>query len=369
MPARMLRIRGSTTAACQDYDTDAPETRKGTDGAFMTVFIHIGMQKTGTTFLQIALHNNREALSQKGLTYPFSPTGLAGKNVRAHHFIPHAILGRHSAHLPDADFSLLEQHVDELKNIISDSGNIGIISSEDFSSLDKDEVFELRKLFPERDTRIIVYLRRQDYWADSLYGQMLKGGRQKSLSDFMKKIERKLDYRALLEPWSDAFGRENIVVRRYEKLEGRSLWDDFMDATGCQQAKTVDPGLETANSLSYEAVMFLKALGPYGPQREIRRILSKNEKRYAPTFRGAGLRYLPAHLAREIISLHKESNEHVAKQYLKKGTLFADDSPPVVIEDGLVTVEDYIQIMGGILVELLDRVNTLEKTILKNKEK
>ena len=334
----------------------------------MTVYIHIGMQKTGTTFLQIALHNNREALSQHGVTYPYSSIGLAGKVVRAHHFIPHALLGRRSAHLPNADFSLLEQHVDDLKERMESSGNVGLISSEDFSSLKREQIRELRRLFPERDTRIIVYLRRQDYWADSLYGQMLKGGRQKSMSEFLEKIERKLNYRALLEPWSEAFGHENIVVRCYEKLEGRALWDDFLDAIGCREAKTIDPGLETANSLSYEAVNFLKLLGPYGPQREIRSILARNETRHPPTARGSGLRHLSADLAQEILSLQEASNRYVANRYLGRDKLFSDDEPAGEIDNKTMSVEDHVRIMGVLIIDLLDRIGELEKEISKYNE-
>ena len=51
-----------------------------------TVYLHIGMPKTGTTALQMFLPLNEEALSQNGFSYPLMPFEFEniGKRRNAH---------------------------------------------------------------------------------------------------------------------------------------------------------------------------------------------------------------------------------------------------------------------------------------------
>jgi len=51
-------------------------TKRGATGGQKTVYLHIGLHKTGTTFLQNVLRANTEALAEQGIIYP-------GRNVES----------------------------------------------------------------------------------------------------------------------------------------------------------------------------------------------------------------------------------------------------------------------------------------------
>ena len=62
----------------------------------MSTIIHIGMQKTGSTFLQKGLFEARDQLLQNNVLYHHPTAGLpdAEPTVNAHHCLAHAIMVR-----------------------------------------------------------------------------------------------------------------------------------------------------------------------------------------------------------------------------------------------------------------------------------
>jgi hypothetical protein len=234
----------SATSLSGAYDSGRT-TRRG--AGTLTTYIHIGLQKTGTTFLQRSLHNLHQELARIGIIYPDTSAGLNVKGPAAHHFVPHAIQNVRTKYTPDADFSLLDKHVKEIKYEIS-RGSIGIVSSENFSLLtEESHIRQLRDIFPERNVKILVYLRRQDAWIDSLYGQMVKVGRKNTVGDFIRSQQRRLDYNDLIDRWATAFGEDNIVVRTYEPDGDLWLWQDFLTAIGRPDAAKLAPPFESQN--------------------------------------------------------------------------------------------------------------------------
>lgn len=137
----------------------------------MRVYLHIGMQKTGTTALQKFLSSRREELLQKySVLYPQS-----GMALDCHVLIPHCILP-----MPERLKKLgVETNIEKIKEDLFDEVDIHnpevvVISSEDFSLLNKDQIFKFKKLFDLSITHIICYLRRQDLFVESVYKQRMK---------------------------------------------------------------------------------------------------------------------------------------------------------------------------------------------------
>ena len=79
----------------------------------------------------------------------------------------------------------------------------------------------LKKAFSGHAVKIIFYVRRQDDRIESNYNQAVKEISYRSPHTFTQFLgngyKSILDYYQVLLPWSDAFGRENIIVRCYEK--------------------------------------------------------------------------------------------------------------------------------------------------------
>lgn len=291
----------------------------------MTLVIHIGMQKTGTTFLQQALTTNRAKLVERGLLYPSPAAGLPAGGGSAHHFLAHALLGWRVKYTPEGSFDLLADHAAALHALLADHPGTSVISSEDFSRLNDKQVKALRALFPGDDVRILVYLRRQDLWLDALYGQALKIGQQLDMDSFIARSRARLNYRRLLQRWGRAFGKRNLIVRPYEGFERGGLWQDFCTALDCPDAAALlIPETQVNVSLSHESSIFLAGITDGDWRHRLRILLEKGE---AASRRRPVLRHLDPALARALLAEHAEDNACIARCYLNRDQLFEDTRP------------------------------------------
>lgn len=331
------------------------------------LFLHVGMPKTGTTFLQKGLFDRRDALLKCGVLYPNPIAGL-GPGVSpsiAHHWLAHALMNRRKGFTPSAEFSLLDEHVSALKRDISKPKiSAAVLSSEEFSGFREPLIARLRSIFPESDTAIVMYVRRQDLWLESYYAQLLKVSRPISIHDLLEKEAWRLDYESSLNVWSKHFGENNIIVRPYGKDENQpDLWTDFFRSIGHEEASGIMPVEPTVNqSLSYQLTMFSKAMSRYGYHLGFRRMLDKINSYYPQT--GEGLKFLSLSEAERIRARFAKSNKNVAERYLGRESLFQDEN--FVLEPrGELTAEQYAEVLGGVCIELLDRVGKLEQRVRK----
>lgn len=320
--------------------------------------IHIGLQKTGTTFLQRSLHRHRTALAAHGLIYPNPGAGLNAGGGRAHHFLAHAVLGRRLRHTPADGFDRLEPHVAALRAAwraaAPEAGGTALISSEDFSLLGPRQIHKLRALFPDEEVRILVYLRRQDQWLEALYGQMLKQGRHQTPGTFVARNRRRADYAALLERWGAVFGNENLIVRAYEGFETGGLWADFCTALQLPTAAAlVSDRVQVNVSLSREASTFLSAIRNDRWRHGLRLMLERGQTRPPRP----GLRYVSPELADRVMAEHRDGNARVAAQYLTRAQLFQDAAPLAAVPRPSWPVRQALvlrQLMRGMWLEFRD---------------
>lgn len=193
------------------------------------IFLHIGIHKTGTSALQRFFYINRELLKLNGYNYPTNDISLIGieKHAGAQHKLASALRVTRPRNIAICDFEKL------LTSAINESTTVDrmLISSEVFmENIYFDVLSTLLNFFHE--VRIIVYLRRQDELCTSVYNQYVKSGTPhefsiKSLRDLMPGM---VNYIEKLENWVDLFGKENIIVRSYERssfYQG-NIFDDFL---------------------------------------------------------------------------------------------------------------------------------------------
>ena len=113
-----------------------------------------------------------------------------------------------------------------------------IISSEFFTYPERffnntSSIKKIRNHLQNYSVKIIVYLRNQVDFLQSLYAQMIKSNLQNSSIKIMIEKEKfRCYYYSMLELWSFVFGLENILVRVFEKeqLKNANLYDDFLSA-------------------------------------------------------------------------------------------------------------------------------------------
>jgi len=115
-----------------------------------------------------------------------------------------------------------------------------VISSETFSAPRVKLSTAIADVFRQyfSDTRILVYLRRQDDWAETFYKEVLcwSGRREnRAFKDFHHEfLGEWLDYGGRLEKWADIFGRDNLIVKSYDDREEQNIISDFYSTIGIE---------------------------------------------------------------------------------------------------------------------------------------
>jgi hypothetical protein len=209
----------------------------------MITIIHIGLIRTGTTALQRFLSGNRPALLSKGICYSSAVGSLQHLALTAcaqddHVFDPVRIVcGLKSVR----DLPLFREGIKSSleAEVLASRAHTLILSDEhmSYALVRKNEVERIKEIVQGVSDRIciILYLRRQDDLRESWYSTMVRTGAEYKLElpdDY--ELEARYNYQALIMLWESIFGRENIKVRRYDRLElvnGNTI-DDFLDVTG-----------------------------------------------------------------------------------------------------------------------------------------
>ena len=213
-----------------------------------------------------------------------------------------------------------------------------------------------KEAFREFDIKIVCYLRRQDDYLESLYNQWTKGMNAElykvifdnPLYDSDKVDKYKIDettapninmakfvngmlnvdYYTHLAEWADIYGKENIIIRIYEKsrLPKGIEHDFFINVLGFDNDSLSNLQLyeEVNASFRKDIIEYKMAAKLFDLPVEIynlnespalAHLISNNKKNI-----------LTARQAEEIIEYYKDSNARIAREYLHKddGILFGD---------------------------------------------
>src|SRR5437762_728805 len=194
-----------------------------------TCFLHIGTEKTGTTSIQNFLSKNRSRLKKQGIIYPRSPgnqnhtelTVYALGDERQSGGIRRRSGVSKSEQVPGFRDRLQSELDSELQN--SHASTI-VFSNEHLSSrlASEVEIGRVRDLCERyaAQTKVIVYLRNQVDFVVSSFGTTVKSGSTRKFPfPLNRRRIRTMDYMTLLEPWRKTFGRENMIVRRFESSD------------------------------------------------------------------------------------------------------------------------------------------------------
>ncbi len=290
------------------------------------LYVHIGLHKTGSTFIQNFCTANRDLLASQGICYPRSATKWKGHHVLAWSF------GIKHPHYSEADGS-----TEELTNAIKQEadGSDILISSEDFEFMGPLEMKALRQNFQGFEIKIISYLRRQDSYLESTYAQHVRMENIRfsgDIRDFYMKFDfmQRYNYLSLLRIWESHFDDKAIVARPYQRSQFKngSLLKDFCDTTAIHlNTEFLLPPKEDANiSLSSDILAALSQINKIEinseDRAEIIRILAKYSRTDAPN-------NLTPRNAADFQALFNLTNKRVAARFMGRvdGQLFADDEP------------------------------------------
>ena len=182
-----------------------------------TLFIHIGTPKTGTTVIQNFCEHNKKILEENGIYYPVVNGWKHWGGYAANE-------GNYGWYVR----GLKDKHKELLCEFFSNHDKV-LLSSECIwgEVFDKVEwLNEIINTIPNADIKIIVYLRNQADYFESLYREIVKiiGLHYQIKEIFLKEdcfveVKKQMNYYNALDPIASVIGKHNIIVRPYEKTQ------------------------------------------------------------------------------------------------------------------------------------------------------
>lgn len=343
-----------------------------------TVYLHIGLPKTGTTAVQHFLTDNDEALKNHGICFPDFGLKYPGIGYRRNaRFLVAAYTddtGKKDKKRPCQEYDATLDRIAELaksydKILLSDEAIwIDSQNRSDFWPKLKED-FDKRGL----PLRIIVYLRRQDAYMQSLYCQKIKAAKTMvHFSDYLQLMQEKnypLDFSSRIDMLAEIFGKENLIIRVYEKAqykgEEQNIFSDFLDIFGL----SLKDGFEVRQAMHnitldgnyLEINRILNGLPV--PPRDVRTLKNSiSEVQATSPFTKSSEKqtlFKPEEQA-AFLEQFAVSNSHVARNYLGRddGILFYEevkDLPEYQIDTDEL-LRDVIMVYGR-AVELLEQEN------------
>ncbi|HSI58302.1 MAG TPA: hypothetical protein VLA16_12155 [Ideonella sp.] len=199
------------------------------------LLLHIGTPKTGTTTIQAALFEARTRLLTDCKT--LFPTTSRGKSAHRHTSIANAIKAG------------LDEQALEFKEIMSEFERSGaqqiFITDEGLALKARTAPFFQRFERAGFDISVVCYVRRWDYFAESLYNQVIRLKNYKGvppINEFWRddKVISKMDYSEMLSPWEDI--SSEMIVRDFHKevASDGGLLESFKRACGFEALGDID---------------------------------------------------------------------------------------------------------------------------------
>ena len=341
------------------------------------LLFHIGIPKTGTTSLQHFLYDNNEKLKNQGWYYPSFKEFQDKTIMRSVKVNGKLIL--------DAFLKKDDKLFDEcMRYILSHVKNYNVIVSyETIWNLEYIENFFNKVLDYYNNVKVLVYLRRQDQYLESMYNQCVKSNVNETmtLSQFIEdakqiKLTAYLDNLMKLE---NIFG-DNLIVRLFEKesFQGarRDTISDFLSVI-CLNETDEDwqfpENVENRNMslgsrlLEIERIInkIYNSYNYYAPfENFIRKVNNDNisfgEKDY--------YKILSPNERKQILNEHEKENAEIARRYFNNttGQLFINTNLdiPYKVYEATSLEEEIIKLFSFILIRQeinLTFINSMQK--------
>lgn len=246
------------------------------------LILHIGTEKTGTTFIQQFLSRNRRALAEQGIHTPQSLDNGGG----AHSWMP--ILCYKENRVDDLVreqrfsstayrfFRILQKKRELCAEVqaISGMSPTWVITSEHLQSRlrDEEELLRLRNIVDEVFGRveILLYIRRPVLTAISLWSTVVKNGavHHELPAPKISYFSNICSHRATIERWRQCFGDARLSVRLFDPacFVGGSLVEDFCHAVGIVGRESLECPAPANEALSFKGIQYLSYLNEWIPR-------------------------------------------------------------------------------------------------------
>lgn len=267
----------------------------------MRLLLHIGTHRTGTTTIQRFASKHRTALKERRLWYPGYE--IVGANDHyAHLDLAHGVAGLSDRRL---DFDGARRFFDAVRQHAGEDDTV-LISSEPFyrhtypeTAESSPEYWQARERYVRRtlevagdlDIEIVLVLRRQDAFAQSMYNEHIKATRYGgTFEQFIEEKRALFEYHSQIRTWQRHFSQLRVLV--FEDLVATGdLVAAFFDAFGISTDGLEPVALKNA-SLTHDLVeikrhlnrsflsrLQLRELASHMTDREFARIANATKQR------------------------------------------------------------------------------------------
>lgn len=305
----------------------------------VTIYLHIGLPKTGTTAIQNFCAQHRDTLAKHGYFYPkclgsMTHTGAAMYAAGFESRFPTQRNPKITSLELYEEFctKLDDQFSKEFKN--SKCKDIIISSEQLYVSIKSIDAIEKLKNWLSRfgDFKVLIWLRRQDDLALSAFGETIRMGSTNDFGEFISSPRGRhlLDFDQGVSRWAKVFGPDSIVLRVFEsvRMVNKNPIQDFLHVLGLDAVSESFPAAVstvTRESLSAEAIAFLTMFnkelfaaerGNKGLRPLIRSAKRRESIALALQSLGPGSKPdLSRETRKEIIDLYKESNKKLFNRH------------------------------------------------------
>ncbi len=300
-----------------------------------TVFVHIGLHKTGTTTIQDYLIDNIEPLEAHGVFVPFA---------HRNHNLTLWVNGQKNTQKRQNQWARL------IRKINKSELDTTVLSSE-FFSRDISELEDWDDNFHSLidhgyQVKFILYLRRSDKRFESLFIEAIKGGN--GLTDIREfPYVRFIDNWLLCQSIIEKFGSESLIVRKFEIDAKEGLIKSFLNCIGVKDARVDEskyqtntkPSLDQLRAIQYAGELFGKLTeSSFNSARQRRKAIKRWTKWFMEETSHwedkSSYSLLPNDIATMILKDQFESNSSIANAFFDGDLthLNADDLPDNEVE-------------------------------------
>lgn len=295
------------------------------------LFLHIGYHRTGTTYLQSFLFHNRIALAKNGILYPSA--GLLGEG--------HAALALCLPSMRDQKIGAMRrtagieipteatlnhsanEHFENLREeLLQTDCESAVISSECFLEwLDKDALYRQVKKLPVQ-LEIVVFIRRQDRWIESVYNQVIKDPELVFGGEFnqLPQLDM-LDFESELNRWANCFGDDQLHLHLYQENQGnldavgKLLSIAGLDSNQLSLDSLKKPAYKTNSSLDECCIEVLRQCNALGfTNRPVQLLMDRLSSRFRDA--GSYSRWrLPKRKADQLVKHYQSSNHRLFSRF------------------------------------------------------
>ncbi|MDF1521089.1 MAG: hypothetical protein P1P73_11510 [Brevefilum sp.] len=298
------------------------------------IFLHIGPHKTGTTTIQIGLKHNENMLEKHKILCP--NTGRTSQQSVGNHNLAWVLLYPQIENF-NPKFGTWDDFHNEVIN--KPKAKKIIITSEDFSSLDLNQISHLREILKNFDVKVILYLRRQDKILQSTWVEVVRNAWTKvKVESFFDWVDNNnysattTDYLSIIKKWETVFSKEDLILKIFNPSNFKgTLLEDFLLSCEIKINKiinppnaNVSPGVKTI-----EAIRLIKANLNFSEfDRKSWNFLVECITSFGDKYdwNNSKINYLNKDLSEKIMNCHRDTNKIIAKEYFQRDCLFKEDS-------------------------------------------